>query len=60
LSWQIEPKLLRELSTASDKEKRDFAMNVMFKMQKIIIKDLKGGCSGIHFLFTILFVFGII
>jgi predicted 3-demethylubiquinone-9 3-methyltransferase (glyoxalase superfamily) len=40
LSWQIEPKLLRELSTASDKEKRDFAMNVMFKMQKIIIKDL--------------------
>lgn len=41
LSWQVEPKLLRELSTTSDKEKRDFAMNAMFQMKKIIIKDLQ-------------------
>jgi len=40
LSWQIEPKLLRELSITNDKEKRDFAMNAMFKMKKIVIKDL--------------------
>lgn len=41
LSWQVEPKLLRELSTTSDKEKRDYAMQQMFTMKKIIIKDLE-------------------
>jgi predicted 3-demethylubiquinone-9 3-methyltransferase (glyoxalase superfamily) len=41
LSWQIEPKLLRELSTSSDKEKRDYAMQQMFQMKKIIVKDLE-------------------
>lgn len=41
LSWQVEPKLLRELSTSSDKEKRNYAMQQMFQMKKIIIKDLE-------------------
>lgn len=41
LSWQVEPKLLRELSTSSDKEKRNYAMQAMFGMKKIIIKDLE-------------------
>lgn len=41
LSWQIEPKRLRELSTSSNKTKRDYAMQAMFKMKKIIIKDLE-------------------
>ena len=41
LSWQVEPKLLRELSTTSDKAKRDYAMQQMFKMKKIIVSDLE-------------------
>lgn len=41
LSWQVEPKLLRELSTSSNKEKRDYAMQAMLQMKKIIIKDLE-------------------
>lgn len=41
LSWQVEPKLLRELSTSLDSEKRNFAMRAMFQMKKIIIKDLE-------------------
>lgn len=41
LSWQIEPKKLRELSTSSDKMKREYAMQAMFQMKKIIIKDLE-------------------
>lgn len=41
LSWQVEPKILRELSTSSDKEKREYAMQAMFQMKKIIIKDLE-------------------
>ncbi len=41
LSWQVEPKLLRELSTCSNKEKRDYAMQAMFQMKKIIVKDLE-------------------
>ncbi len=41
LSWQVEPTLLRELSTSSDKEKRDYAMQAMFQMKKIIIADLE-------------------
>ncbi len=41
LSWQIEPKRLRELSTSADKEKRDYAMQAMFQMKKIIVKDLE-------------------
>lgn len=40
LSWQVEPKLLRELSTSTDTEKRNYAMQAMFQMKKIIIKDL--------------------
>lgn len=41
LSWQIEPRKLRELSTSPEKEKRDYAMQAMFKMKKIMIKDLE-------------------
>lgn len=41
LSWQIEPKRLRELSTSKDTEKRNHAMQAMFKMKKIIIADLE-------------------
>lgn len=41
LSWQVMPQKLTELSTTADKEKRDYAMNQMFKMKKIIIKDLE-------------------
>lgn len=41
LSWQVEPKRLRELSTSSDQEKRAYAMQQMFQMKKIIIKDLE-------------------
>ncbi|MCC7357591.1 VOC family protein [Candidatus Uhrbacteria bacterium] len=41
LSWQIEPKKLRELSTSGDKEKRDYAMRAMYQMKKIIIADLE-------------------
>jgi len=41
LSWQVEPRRLRELSTSSDKEKRDYAMQQMFQMKKIVIKDLE-------------------
>ncbi|MCC7432765.1 VOC family protein [Candidatus Peregrinibacteria bacterium] len=41
LSWQIEPKRLRELSTSQDTEKRNRAMQAMFKMKKIIIADLE-------------------
>lgn len=41
LSWQIEPKRLRELSTSKDTEKRNRAMQAMFKMKKIIIADLE-------------------
>lgn len=40
LSWQVEPKLLRELSTSSDAEKRNHAMRAMFGMKKIIVKEL--------------------
>lgn len=41
LSWQIEPRLLRELSICSDTEKRNYAMQAMFQMKKIIIRDLE-------------------
>mgnify|MGYP003393017881 CR=1 FL=1 len=41
LSWQVVPKRLTELSTTTDKEKRDYAMSQMFQMKKIIIKDLE-------------------
>jgi len=41
LSWQVEPKLLRQLSTSPDKEKRDYAMQQMFDMKKIIIANLE-------------------
>ncbi len=41
LSWQVVPKRLTELSTSSDKEKRDYAMSQMFQMKKIIVKDLE-------------------
>lgn len=41
LSWQVEPRRLQELSTSTDKEKRDYAMQQMFQMKKIIIKDLE-------------------
>jgi predicted 3-demethylubiquinone-9 3-methyltransferase (glyoxalase superfamily) len=41
LSWQVEPRCLRELSTSSDKDKRDYAMQQMFQMGKIIIDKLE-------------------
>lgn len=41
LSWQVVPRVLTELSTGTDKEKREYAMQQMFQMKKIIIKDLK-------------------
>lgn len=41
LSWQIEPKRLRELSVSTDKEKRNYAMQQMFQMKKIIVADLE-------------------
>lgn len=40
LSWQIIPKRLQELMTEKDTEKRNYAMQQMFQMKKIIIKDL--------------------
>jgi predicted 3-demethylubiquinone-9 3-methyltransferase (glyoxalase superfamily) len=41
LSWQIVPNVLYELSTTSDVDKRQKAMSAMFKMKKIIIKELE-------------------
>ncbi len=41
LSWQVVPRLLTELSITEDKEKRDYAMQAMFEMKKIIIADLE-------------------
>lgn len=40
LSWQITPTMLYKLNTSKDKKKRDYAMSQMFKMKKIVIKDL--------------------
>jgi len=41
LSWQVTPRKLIELQMSKDKEKRDYAMQAMFQMKKIIIKDLE-------------------
>ena len=41
LSWQIIPKKLGEFLTSENTEKRDYAMQAMFQMKKIIIKDLE-------------------
>ena len=41
LNWQVVPTKLTELSTSSDIEKRNYAMQQMFGMKKIIIKDLQ-------------------
>ena len=41
LSWQIIPKRLQELMIEKDTEKRNYAMQQMFQMNKIIIKDLE-------------------
>ncbi len=41
LSWQVAPTIMTELQTGDDKEKRDYAMQAMFQMKKIIIKDLE-------------------
>lgn len=40
VSWQITPTILYKLSTTKDRKKRDYAMNAMFQMKKIVIKDL--------------------
>ncbi len=41
LSWQVMPSKMTELSISEDKEKRDYAMQAMFQMKKIIIADLE-------------------
>ncbi len=41
LSWQVVPQRLRELSTTTDVETREYAMKQMFQMKKIVIKDLE-------------------
>ncbi len=41
LSWQVVPQRLRELSTTTDTQTRQYAMNQMFQMKKIVIKDLE-------------------
>lgn len=41
LSWQIVPKQMGELLSASDKTKALAAMNAMLKMKKIVIADLQ-------------------
>ncbi len=41
LSWQVTPTKLMEMQMSDDKEKRDYAMQAMFQMKKIIIKDLE-------------------
>jgi predicted 3-demethylubiquinone-9 3-methyltransferase (glyoxalase superfamily) len=42
LSWQVTPTILYKLSTSKDKKKRDYAMNKMFGMRKIVVRDLVG------------------
>ncbi len=41
LSWQVIPTRLTELSTGTNKKKKDYAMKQMFSMKKIIIKNLE-------------------
>ncbi len=41
LSWQIIPKQLGELLGSPDRKKAQAAMNVMLKMKKIIVAELK-------------------
>lgn len=41
LSWQIIPEQLGKLLTNKNKAKKDYAMQAMLKMQKIIIADLE-------------------
>jgi predicted 3-demethylubiquinone-9 3-methyltransferase (glyoxalase superfamily) len=40
ISWQIVPQQLRDWIGHPQKEKRDYALNSMLKMKKIIIQDL--------------------
>lgn len=42
LSWQITPTMLYKLTIAKDSKKRRYALEQMFKMKKIVIKDLVG------------------
>jgi predicted 3-demethylubiquinone-9 3-methyltransferase (glyoxalase superfamily) len=41
LSWQVVPKRFFELMSSSDKETCEYTMQQLFKMKKIIIKDLE-------------------
>jgi predicted 3-demethylubiquinone-9 3-methyltransferase (glyoxalase superfamily) len=41
LSWQIIPEQYYKLATHKNKEKREYALNAMLKMKKIIIADLE-------------------
>ncbi len=42
LSWQITPTMLYKLTIAKKSPKREYAINKMFGMKKIVIKDLVG------------------
>ncbi|MDQ3111725.1 MAG: VOC family protein [Bacteroidota bacterium] len=46
LSWQIVPPILEKLLSDPDQEKSKRALNAMFKMNKIIIKDLQDAYEG--------------
>lgn len=46
LSWQIIPSVLGKLISGPDQEKSQRAMQAMFKMNKIIIKDLQDAYDG--------------
>ncbi len=41
LSWQIVPELLNKLHQSKSKAKREYAMNAVMKMKKIIIAELQ-------------------
>lgn len=40
LSWQVVPELYFKLEASKNKTKRDYALNAVLKMQKIIMADL--------------------
>ena len=46
VSWQIVPSILMKLLSDSDREKARRVTQAMFKMHKIIIKDLEDAAKG--------------
>jgi predicted 3-demethylubiquinone-9 3-methyltransferase (glyoxalase superfamily) len=46
VSWQIVPKILKELLTDEDSAKAKRAMQAMIKMQKLDIAELKRAHAG--------------